>query len=196
MKEVLDQFNNPKYWEDKPAAAKKEPKKSDALALLTRSIDARCKSLKKRLTEDVAAQLADPDRPASELAHVYGAFRDIAEELASATKIVSDAVSLLGMDRIPKAFEREGITTFTTKSGYRVTVSERYVASIKKENKDEAYAWLRKNGLDALIVETVNASTLSAAGKAMIEEKGKELPEALFTTAYLPGTSLTKVKKK
>lgn len=172
-----------------------QPKKSDALALLTRSIDARCKSLKKRLAADVAGQMADPDRAASELAHVYGAFRGIVEELSAATKIISDAVSQLGGERIPKAFEREGITTFTTKSGYRVTVSERYVASINPDMKDEAKAWLRKNGLDAIIIETVNASTLSAAGKAMLEDKGKELPEHLFNAAFLPGTSLTKVKK-
>lgn len=58
--------------------------------------------------------------------------------------------------------------------------------------KDAAFEWLRLSDMGSLIVETVNASTLSATGKAMLQD-GKELPETVFNTFYQPSTSLTKV---
>ncbi len=96
---------------------------------------------------------------------------------------------------IPEAFERESISSFTTDNGYRVTVSQRFFASILEGMKDVAFEWLRKNKLGDLIQPTVNAGTLSAEGKRMLEE-GRELPEQIFSTHYKPSTSLTKVAKK
>jgi hypothetical protein len=59
--------------------------------------------------------------------------------------------------------------------------------------KDAAKIWLRTHGLGDIIVETINAGTLAATGKAMLEE-GRELPEDYFNCHVLPQTSMTKVK--
>lgn len=139
--------------------------------------------------------LVKADRPASELSHLYGAVRDMATAIGESTKPIGDATGLLGNKLIPEAFEREKITSFTTSNGYRVVVSTVYRASIKADFKGSAYEWLQTHDLADLITQTVNASTLSAAGKALIDEKGMELPDEFFNAAYMPMTSLTKVKK-
>lgn len=92
---------------------------------------------------------------------------------------------------MPAAFEVEGVTNVPLAEGFRVGLSHRYLASIKPGQRDQAYQWLRENNLADLITTTVNASTLSAAGKTMLEEKNQELPEDLFNRAYIPNTSVT-----
>lgn len=47
-------------------------------------------------------------------------------------------------------------------------------------DKDKGYKWLRDNGHGDLITETVNASTLSAFAKNLLEEQGFELPADAF----------------
>lgn len=138
--------------------------------------------------------LLNPDRPASEQAMVYGAIRDMGDSWDKVTKIIDAAKTRLEKELLPGAFEAENLKSFTTKDGYRVTVSTRFFASIKQGLRDEAWDWLRANGLEDLITETVNASTLSATGKKLLEE-GKELSEELFETAYMPAVSLTRTKK-
>lgn len=150
--------------------------------------------VKTRLEAELPGMLK-PERPASELAHLYGAVRDMLDLSAGALKSLGEASGLLSNELVPKCFERENLTSFTTKDGYRVTVSTNYRVSIKGDKKEQAYAWLQDNDLGELITQTVNASTLSAAGRKLIEEQNKELPEELFNAAFMPSTSLTKTKK-
>jgi hypothetical protein len=138
--------------------------------------------------------LADQNRPASELAHLFGVVRDIQDMLSEIVLApVSECYGKLAKEIVPAAFERENLTSFTTKDGYRVSISTKYFASIAGD-KEAAYEWLRNNGLGEIIQNTVNASTLSAAGKAMLEE-GKELPDELFRSHFAVNTSLTRTKK-
>lgn len=150
--------------------------------------------VKERLTAEMNAEVRDT-RPASELAHLYGVVRDMSAIAADALTPLANAGSTLGNVLVPKAFENENLTSFTTKDGYRVTVSLAYRVSMKTDKKPEAYAWLVDNGLDALITQTVNASTLAAALRKRMDDEGKEPPEELFNAAYMPTTSLTKTKK-
>lgn len=153
-----------------------------------------------------AAQLAKPEQTAVRLAYVYAAFRRTATALKYAIGYETDdkyregslldTIRKMSEDIIPKAFEREQIISFNTDDGYRVGVGQRYLASIKGDRKEDAYQWLRDNGLPDIIIETVNASTLSSAGKALIEDKAMELPEELFNAAWKPTTSLTKTGKR
>lgn len=94
---------------------------------------------------------------------------------------------------LPEAFEIEGVKSIPLAEGYRVGTSSTFRASIKKDQKDKAYAWLRANQLGDIISTTVNASTLSSAASRMIEDENKEFPEALFNVAMVPTTSVTKV---
>jgi len=178
-----------------PPAARPVNPQDVKLKQLMESVIGGIRNVKKELADNLPSHIR-ADRPASELAHLYGAVRDLCDEFAAAAEVAGAASTQLSTQLIPAAFERENISTFTTADGYRVTLSTRFVASIKPDMKGEAWDWLRKNGLDALIVETVNASTLSAAGKKMIEDEGKELPEHLFNAHFMPSVSLTKTKKK
>lgn len=144
---------------------------------------------------DRLALLDLDEAPASELAQLYADARVMSDEIGSAIKVLSDHLVNLSSERIPRAFEDEKIKSFTTMNGYRVTVSTSLYASIKADQKLDAYQWLRKNQLGALIIETVNTSTLSATARIMLSE-GKELPEDMFSSYTQNTTSLTKVGKK
>jgi hypothetical protein len=95
---------------------------------------------------------------------------------------------------IPALFEAEGIRNVPLTEGFRVGISSRFLASIKPDQREAAYEWLRNNSLGELITPVVNAGTLSAAGKRMLEDDNKELPTELFNVAMVPTTSVTEVK--
>ena len=96
---------------------------------------------------------------------------------------------------LPEIFESEGITSLPLAEGYRVGIRHDTRASIRKGMKDAAYAWLRENGLDDLVTETVNSSTLSAAAEFELEEHCREFPEDLFNVVLVPTTSVTVTRK-
>jgi hypothetical protein len=93
---------------------------------------------------------------------------------------------------VPEKFQEEGITSITV-NGYRYTVSHNSRTSIIADKKPDAYQWLIDNNLGDIISETVNASTLSATARSLLEE-GIELPEELFKLFVFENTSITKVK--
>ena len=57
------------------------------------------------------------------------------------------------------------------------------------------YVWLKQNDLGALIKPTVNASSLSASAKELMEN-GRELPEVIFSVHTKDSVSITKGKGK
>jgi len=61
-------------------------------------------------------------------------------------------------------------------------------------DKDAGLNWLRANGHEGIIIETVNSSTLSAFAKSQLEEEGVDLPDDIFKIGTSPYTSITKVK--
>lgn len=130
---------------------------------------------------------------AARMADVYSAIKTLNDTVEERVKILKGLVERIKTAVLPETFEREGVTTVTTESGYRVTVSSVMRASLG-EDKQAAMQWLRDNELGELIIETVNASTLSAAAKQMLLE-GKELDPDLFRAAIMPTTSVTKVRK-
>jgi hypothetical protein len=92
---------------------------------------------------------------------------------------------------VPATFEVDKITHVPLEEGFRVGLSSRLFASIPVGKRDHAFQWLRENGLGDLITATVNAGTLSAAAKTLMEEKNQELPAELFSVALVPNTSVT-----
>jgi hypothetical protein len=92
---------------------------------------------------------------------------------------------------VPKKFTEQGISSITVE-GYRYTVSAQARTTIQKDKKDEAYGWLRNNGLGDLVTETVNSSTLSATAKTLMAD-GIDLPDDIFNVYTFENTSVTKV---
>lgn len=138
----------------------------------------------------------DPDLPASVLAARLVALREFSDMLDVIVKPIAGHLDAMKSQILPDAYARDGITTQTLDTGHRVTLSTKYFASMLPDQKTGAMAWLRENGLADLIYETVNAQTLSAAGKAMIENEGRELPEEYFRAHLKPNISVTKTSKK
>ncbi len=108
-----------------------------------------------------------------------GNLRKIAEKVNTALK-----------EKVPATFKESGVTSITV-DGYRYVATETLRASVNKDHKSEAYDWLRANELGDLIIETVNASTLSAAAKVQ-REAGYGLDQDLFNVYDQPNLSITK----
>lgn len=148
------------------------------------------------------ASAGDLDKmTAAQIAHLYSHLKAQFDLVQQLEKDLSAFVELVKTVKLPSAFDREKIKTFTLQDGTRVTVSERVNASIPAEKKPEAYAWLRENGAGSLITETVNASTLSSFAKdvlsgGMAEQEIFDLPEEIFSVHQSQTTSVTRGKKK
>lgn len=137
---------------------------------------------------------------AAQIAHVFAHAKSEYDDLEDRLSQLKAFVELIKTVKLPEAFDREQIKTFTLQDGTRVTKSDRTFASIPAEVKSEAYDWLRSNGADNLIVETVNASTLSSFAKSVMagelsDQEIFDLPEELFRVEIRPTTSVTKGKK-
>jgi len=134
-----------------------------------------------------------PTTSASNCAEYYRMVREMHDSIDELKKKAYDVMNYYAMDILPKLFDQENVSTITLTSGYRVTIRDTLRASISAENKPAAYQWLMNNDLGDLITETVNASSLSATARHLIEE-GRQLPDDLFKTVLLPQVSMTKVK--
>lgn len=122
---------------------------------------------------------------------VFKNIKDFHDSLSDALSELSDVMKKLRQEIMPAIFSESGVSSISI-DGYRYTISHTTRASIPADTKLEAYDWLRNNELGALIIETVNASTLSAQAKKMMED-GEELPDSLFKVYLQPGVSVTKV---
>lgn len=150
------------------------------------------------ISYEVSGQLASALRNADALDAVeytrsFVAVRRVKDELDDIVKKFNALYEEMRTVKLPAKFEEAGVPTITLDEGYRVTVSHLVRASIKTDQREGAYQWLRDNGLGDLITPTVNASTLSAAAKSMQEDNQELVPE-YFNVSILNQTSVTKVK--
>lgn len=140
-----------------------------------------------KLVEEIKA-MSD----ATEVAGAYVAVREQVDYLVEVMKDINKLRQHLQYTVVPDAFGRRGIRTLTTQDGYRVTVSPTISTAI--EDREKAFEWLRDNGLSELITETVNASTLKAALRKMLEDDGIEPPAGTIRVNVGMQTSVTKVR--
>lgn len=148
-----------------------------------------------KLVNELQVELAETTKgnnSINSLAESYVLFQRCAEMLTRSTKEINKAKDKVSYETIPERFHEEGIKTAKTESGFRVTVSQRFSASIK--DQVAGYEWLRQNGLESLIKPTVNSSSLSAAIKELMTERNVEPPENIIKTSIAPFTSVTEPK--
>ena len=131
------------------------------------------------LTKDVADILA-----------ILVEIRTMDENLKYVKKRFYDLYKRYKEEIVPTKFQEEGITSITV-DGTRFTVSQSSKTTIVGGEKEAAYKWLRENGLEDLITNTVNASTLSATARSLLED-GVEMPEDCFKFHFFNNTSMTK----
>ena len=127
-----------------------------------------------------------------ELCKSYGNAR-IIKDMVKEVKTEVESINDILVGALHEAFTEKEISSVTIDSR-RFTLSQRLFASVKKEDQPELYKWLRENGLEALIIPTVNASTLSAAVKGILEENKPISP--VINTHIKPTVSVTRLAKK
>jgi hypothetical protein len=87
--------------------------------------------------------------------------------------------------------EKTGIESAKVKGIGKISVRPELYASIKKDMKDEAFAWLAANGYGDIVHPGVNSSTLKSSLKECISS-GLELPDNLFNVTPYELAVITK----
>lgn len=106
------------------------------------------------------------------------------EEINLLRKKMGELYDRMNEGIVPKAFEDAGCDKFAipelARSFYPLP---KYSASIVDNEK--ALAWLRKNGMESLIYETVNRQTLAATLRGRLVDEGKDPPESMKLEKYV-----------
>ena len=93
--------------------------------------------------------------------------------------------------KIPALMEEMGLDGTKVTGIGRISLRQEAYASMNKERKPEAYAWLEENGHGDLIQPTVNGSTLKAFLKEQVK-KGEIIPDELFNFTPYEMATITK----
>lgn len=153
----------------------------------------------------LSRDLAKAERSgAVQTARAFVALYLLKTHLDNTTKAFDAIYQEMKETRVPAIFELEGVPNVPLDEGYRVGTSETMYVSIKEGMRSVAMDWLRKQAattkdggaLADLIIETINSSTLSAAGRHMLAEEGRDLPGEIFESTFVPTTSVNKLKRK
>lgn len=146
-----------------------------------------------KITRELKTMVDDAKR-APDMAETFVLLKNIREEVDSSLKDLTKLRDAVSYNHLPEMMEDEGLTSFNTETGYRVSVARRFSASMV--DKQQAFAWLRENDLGDIIQETVPSQTLSAQIRELIESEGIEPPDDIIKTSIAPYSSVVKTKKK
>lgn len=113
------------------------------------------------------------------------------EELDSQLKALNKEFDFLRITKIPAKMEEDGVDRISVAGIGRVSLTSDMHVSIKADQKEAFYDWLRDNGRGDLIQESVNASTLKATVKNMFKS-GEDIPEELLNVSPFTRASITK----
>lgn len=113
--------------------------------------------------------------------------KEAAEETA---KEIGKEYDFLRMIKIPAKFDEEDINLLKVEGVGRCNLTGDLQAAIPADKKEQAYDWLRDNGREDIIQETVNSSTLKAMIKGMMQ-KGEDIPDC-FRVHVFSRASITK----
>ena len=78
------------------------------------------------------------------------------EEMETVLTERKDQQRKLLEETVPNMLAELGMKEFTMSDGSKITVKPFYSASIKEENRAQAFEWLRDNGFDDIIKNTVS----------------------------------------
>lgn len=75
-------------------------------------------------------------------------------------------------EKLPEALEEMNLQKFTLTDGSEIAVKPIYAASIPKDRKDEAYAWLRENDYGDLVKNNVTVTFGRGEDEKAVEFQG------------------------
>ena len=104
-------------------------------------------------------------------------------DLKSAYKAASDAKTALGAEidflaknKMVEVMDEMGVSSLNLKGIGRLSIRGDAYCSVVGGMKEDLFQWMRDNGFDSLISETVNSSTLKAFIKEQTIE-GNDVPD-------------------
>lgn len=109
--------------------------------------------------------------------------QDWVAETEEAVKKVKEELDGLRLIRIPNEMERLELRSTTFEGLGRVQLAADLYCSVKAGCKDQVNQWLTDQGLEDMIIPTVNSSSLKALVRRRIAE-GVEVPEFLNVTPF------------
>lgn len=109
--------------------------------------------------------------------------QDWVAETEEAVKKVKEELDGLRLIRIPNEMERLELRSTTFEGLGRVQLAADLYCSVKAGCKDQVNQWLTDQGLDDMIIPTVNSSSLKALVRRQIAD-GVEIPEFLNVTPF------------
>ena len=128
---------------------------------------------------------------AEQLAIHFISLKDQLADMKATTAEVQNEFDMLRKGVLPEKMEEWGFDTVNVTDVGRISLRAELYASIIKDQKEAAFAWLAENGHGALIKDTVNASSL----KAFIKEQlinGEIIPEEIFSVSPYTMATITK----
>ena len=126
-----------------------------------------------------------------DVVHVMDEYRRRKEEIEEKLKQINQHYDYLRYTLLPQRFDDEGLQNMKIDGVGRVSLSSGLYASIKTDMKGRAYEYLADTGHGDIVTITINAQTLAATIKSMIQ-KGEDVPEELFTVTPWTRASITK----
>ena len=94
----------------------------------------------------------------------YAAFRDLLDSLKERTSALERHAQSLSYQTLPTMFTNQNVKTINVVGVGRVTINVRWNATM--HDKEQGMEWLRATGNGGLIIETVNAGTLTSFARA------------------------------
>lgn len=109
------------------------------------------------------------------------AYEDEIAELEEKIKNKKEKADKISSEIIPNLMAEQGLSSLKLADGRSVDVRKTYNCTIRKDNMDTAYTWLRENGLADIIKNEVSVQF----GKGE-DDKAKQLLDLAVTNGYEP----------
>jgi len=160
---------------------------------MPRKVDPITSAMKILKASILAAPTVDADDGLDTCASTFARLRGYQEQIKTIAGLLAKESDRLSYDVLPTVFEQTRTESPYNHVTGRLTLSHR--VNVKVLDKDKSYAWLRKNGLGDLIIETIPWQTIGAVAADRIAEGKPDFPADLFETKSRIYTSFTPAKE-
>lgn len=143
----------------------------------------------KPVDEDSITQALGTEADPVEMAEMFRLLRELYETADRIKKHYGKAFDWLRVHYIPNRMDDLGASSIKLPGLGRLGLTDDL--RVKTLDKDGAFRWLEEQDLGDLITETINASTLKATLRRMLQ-KGEQVPDNLFELAPFTRANLTK----
>lgn len=128
-----------------------------------------------------------------EICAFYKSIYNDLDALEGLTGIIRSIKEEYSKKVIPTLLEAQDVTSIKTAGKHFILMPE-FRANMSQEQQEKGLAWLREKGYGGLIKEGINASTLSAAIKEYVTDKGELPPEDIMSIHMGHYVSMRKAK--